>query len=107
MRPLAGLRLDAVLIEGAEAPTVRAQLALRQLASWLGAPLMVGTAGSDVAELTALRDAGAGAILARGDLAATLAAADEVPPPPRVRDSVAPLVPPPSSNGHDHDDEDF
>ena len=108
VRPLAGIRLDAVLIEGAAAATVRGQLALRQIAAWANAPLLVATASADVEELTNLRDAGAGAILARGDLAATLAAADEVPPPKRAQASSAqPLVPAPPSDAHDHEDEDF
>ncbi len=107
VRLLAGIRLDAILIEGAAAPTVRTQLALRQLATWANAPLLIGTAATDVDELTTLRDAGGGAILARGDLAATLAAADAVPPPQRAESSAQPLVPAPSSDGHNHDDDDF
>ena len=107
VRPLAGARLDALLVEDAAVTNVRAQLALRQIAAWANAPLLAATDSSDVAQLTALRDAGAPAILARGDLAATLAAADEVKPPTRTEGSAQPIVPVPASDGHDHEDEDF
>jgi hypothetical protein len=107
VRLLAGVSLDAVLIEGVEVTSIRSQLALRQLATWAQAPLLAATDSTDTAQLTALRDAGAPAILARGDLAATLAAADEVRPPQRTQGGAQPLVPPPHAEVHDHDDEDF
>ena len=107
VRLLAGVALDAVLVEGVEVTSVRSQLALRQLATWANAPLMAATEQTDVTPLTALRDAGAPAILARGDLTATLAAADEVRPPKRAQGGAQPLVPPPHAEAHDHEDDDF
>ncbi len=105
VRLLAGVNLDALFVDRAEVTSVRAQLALRQLASWANAPLLAGTTSTDVDALTALRDAGAGAILARGDLAATIAAADEVKPPKRAPSTAQPLVPAPPGDDFDDDDD--
>ncbi len=94
LRSIAPLDLDAVLLQvELAALNVRDILALRRVAMLTGAPLLVACDGRPTTEaLEAWRDAGAVAVLVRGDRAAieaTVTAAAAVPPRPKQRASGA------------------
>lgn len=114
LRSIAGVDLDAVLVTGdPDALTVRDVLALRRIAGYCGAPLLVASERTpSAAALEGWRDAGAVAVLVRGDAAvlrAVMAAAEAVPAPRRRRNEGATpslglraAIP----SGHDHGDDD-
>jgi hypothetical protein len=114
LRSIAVIDLDAVLITGdASAQTVRDLLSLRRVIGYTGAPLLVASEQIPTATaLEAWRDAGAAAVLVRGDaaaLAAAVEAADAVPAPRkrRAEGSTASLgLHSTAAAGHDHDHED-
>ena len=113
LRSIAGIDLDAVLVTGdPNALTVRDLLALRRVAGYSGAPLLVASEQTpSAAALEGWRDAGAAAVLVRGDAAvlrAVMEAAEAVPAPRKRRNegatpSLGLRVTP---SGHDHDDDD-
>ena len=114
LRSIGGMRLDAIIVAPPSQPLmVRDQLALRRIADATGAPLIVpsGEAPS-TGVLHAWRNAGSLAVLVPGDatlVAATVAAASEVPAPKPMRDDdrgIA-LVPSVVDAGGDLDDDDF
>ena len=116
LRSIAAVDLDAVLVTGdPKALTVRDLLALRRVAGYSGAPLLVASEQApDLASLEAWRDAGAVAVLVRGDasaLRAIVEAAAAVPAPRRRRNEGAlpslGLRMAPSSQEHDHEDDDL
>ncbi len=115
LRSIAGIDLDAVLVTGdPNALMVRDLLALRRVAGYVGAPLLVASEQvPSAAALEAWRDAGAAAVLVRGDatvLRAVVEAAEAVPAPRKRRnEGVTPslgLRVAPSGHDHDHDHED-
>lgn len=94
LRSISPLDLDAVLLQvELAALSVRDILALRRVAMLTGAPLLVACDGRPTTEaLEAWRDAGAIAVLVRGDRAAieaTVTAAAAVPARPKQRASGA------------------
>lgn len=115
LRSIAGIDLDAVLMAAdPEALTVHDILSLRRVVGYTGAPLLVASVQApSAAALEAWRDAGAAAVLVRGDataLRAAVEAAEAVPPPRKRRNegvtpSLGLRVAAPTE--HDHDDDDF
>jgi hypothetical protein len=113
LRSIAGLDLDALLVTGDPAAlSVRDLIALRRVATYAGAPLLVASEQIPTAEtLEAWRDAGAVAVLVRGDVTAlrsAVEAAESIPAPRRRRpEGVTPSLglrgQVPAS--HDHDDD--
>lgn len=114
LRSIAVIDLDAVLVTGdSTAQTVRDLIALRRIIGYTGAPLLVASEQTPTAKaLEAWRDAGAAAVLVRGDaaaLAATVEAANAVPAPRkrRAEGSTASLgLHSTTAAGLDHDHED-
>ncbi|TAJ21039.1 MAG: hypothetical protein EPO65_02230 [Dehalococcoidia bacterium] len=116
LRSIAVIDLDAVLITGdSSAQTVRDLLALRRVVGYTGAPLLVASEQvPTAATLEAWRDAGAAAVLVRGDagaLKATVEAAGAVPAPKKRRTegptaSLGLHSTASAGHDHDHDDED-
>ncbi len=112
LRTVAAIDLDAVLVEAeADVITVREQIELRRVAAFVGAPLLIRSAGRpDAAVLEAWRDAGAPAVLVpAADVVATLEAAAQVPAPKRVDERRLPMLgglTREADDGHDHDDDD-
>lgn len=117
LRSIAGIDLDAVLVTGdPDALTVRDLLSLRRVAGYAGAPLLVASEQSpSAAALEAWRDAGAAAVLVRGDatvLRAVVEAAEAVPAPRRRRNegvtpSLGLRVAAPAEHDHEDDDDDL
>ena len=114
LRTFSGMRLDAIITAPPAQPLmVRDQLGLRRIAELAGAPLIAPSGDApSTATLHAWRNAGVLAVLVPGDgalVAATVAAAAEVPAPQPVRDDergIA-LVPSVSDGGGELDDDDF
>ncbi len=116
LRSVAGVELDAVLVTGdLNALTVRDLLSLRRVIGYSGAPLLIASEQTpSAAALEAWRDAGAAAVLVRGDataLRAVVEAAEALPAPRRRRNegSTASLglrIAAPVGHDHDHDDDD-
>ncbi len=117
LRAIAGIDLDAVLVTGdPNALTVRDLLAFRRVAAYTGAPLLVASEQTpSTAALEGWRDAGAAAVLVRGDataLRAAIEAAEAVPAPRRRRDEgIMPLIglrtTAPVEHDHEHEDDDL
>lgn len=117
LRSIAAIDLDAVLVTGdPNALTVRDLLSLRRVAAYAGAPLLIASEQApSPAALEAWRDAGAAAVLVRGDataLRAVVASAEEVPAPRKRRNegvtpSLGLRMAAPAEHEHDHDDDDF
>lgn len=117
LRAIAGIDLDAVLVTGdPNALTVRDLLALRRVAGYTGAPLLVASEQTpSAAALEGWRDAGAAAVLVRGDatvLRTVIEAAEAVPAPRKRRDEgVMPLIglrtTSPVEHDHEHEDDDL
>jgi hypothetical protein len=113
LRSVTGLDLDALLVTGdPNALTVRDLLALRRVSTHAGAPLLIASEQPPAADaLEAWRDAGAAAVLVRGDVAALRAvveAAETIPAPRRRRPEgvTASLgLRGQSPADHDHDDD--
>ena len=120
LRALAPLELDAVLVEAPiDGLSLARRISLSRVAMLAGAPLLVGvTAGASSAELEALREGGAGGVVAPlGSDAAVLAgliqALEAVPPKSRRHGGRGELAIVPSSgrgdgedDEHDHEDDD-
>ncbi len=117
LRAIAGIDLDAILVTGdPEALTVRDLLALRRVAGFAGAPLLVASVETpSAAALEGWRDAGAAAVLVRGDASVlrTVVEASEAVPARRKRrdEGVIPLLSPrtaaPAEHDHEHEDDDL
>lgn len=112
LRSVSAIELDAVLVEAEpDVITVREQIELRRVAALTGATLLLRSTGRpDAAVLEAWRDAGAAVVLvSAADVAATLAAAREVPAPRRGSDRRLPVLGglvQEAGHDHDHDHED-
>ncbi len=114
LKSIAGVDLDALLVTGDPgALTVRDLLALRRVAGYAGAPLLVASEQvPGVEALEAWRDAGAAAVLVRGGegvVREVVAAADAVPAPRKRRnEGVIPSIglqgPTPAEHDHEVDD---
>lgn len=115
LRSIAAIDLDAVLVAGdPNALTVRDLLALRRVAAYVGAPLLVASEQVPTTPaLEAWRDAGAAAVLVRGDAAvlrAVVESAEAVPAPRKRRNEG--VIPSIGLRGaspaeHDHEDDDL
>jgi hypothetical protein len=112
LKSIAAIDLDALLVTGdPTALTVRDLLALRRVAAYAGAPLLVASEQTpQTAALEAWRDAGAAAVLVRGGEAVireVVAAAEAVPAPRKRRsEGVIPSLGLHGSSPAEHDHED-